>query len=62
METKEQRLSLIINEIIANGQVDIKSIAKKLNLNVSKPDLRDWESVLQAKDNSNEKVMIAMVG
>ena len=32
METKEQRLSIIINEIIAGGQVDIKSIAKKLNV------------------------------
>lgn len=32
METKEQRLSIIINEIIATGQVDIKSIAKKLNV------------------------------
>ncbi len=32
MEIKEQRLSVIINEIIANGQVDIKSIAKKLNV------------------------------
>jgi DeoR/GlpR family transcriptional regulator of sugar metabolism len=32
VETKEQRLSIIINEIIAGGQVDIKSIAKKLNV------------------------------
>ena len=32
MEIKEQRLSKIINEIIANGQVDIKSMAKKLNV------------------------------
>ena len=31
MEIKEQRLSMIINEIIAKGQVDIKSMAKKLN-------------------------------
>ena len=32
METKEQRLSIIINEIITNGQVDIKIIAKNLNV------------------------------
>ena len=32
METKKERLSIIINEIIENGQVDIKSIAKKLNV------------------------------
>ena len=32
METKEYRLSVIINEIITNGRVDIKSIAKKLNV------------------------------
>tara|TARA_B100000035_G_C20890044_1_gene504559 strand:+ start:33 stop:809 length:777 start_codon:yes stop_codon:yes gene_type:complete len=32
VEIKEQRLSVIINEIIANGQVDIKSIAKKLSV------------------------------
>ena len=32
METKEQRLSIIINEIITNGQVDIKIIAKDLNV------------------------------
>ena len=32
MEIKEQRLSIIINEIIAKGQVDIKSMAKKLNV------------------------------
>ena len=37
-------------------------IIKKLNLNVSKPNLSDWESVLRAKDNSNGKVRIAMVG
>ena len=32
VETKKERLSIIINEIIENGQVDIKSIAKKLNV------------------------------
>ena len=32
MEIKEQRLSVIINEIITNGRVDIKSVAKKLNV------------------------------
>ena len=32
MDIKEQRLSFIVNEIITNGQVDIKSIAKKLNV------------------------------
>ena len=37
-------------------------IVNKLNLNVSKPDLRDWEAVLQAKNNSNGQVRIAMVG
>ena len=37
-------------------------IVNKLNLNVSKPDLRDWEAVLQAKHNSNGQVRIAMVG
>lgn len=37
-------------------------IVNKLNLNVSKPDLRDWETVLQAKNNSNGQVRIAMVG
>jgi len=37
-------------------------IVNKLNLNVSKPDLRDWEAVLQAKNNSNRQVRIAMVG
>ena len=50
-------IPLILRE---QGLDDI--IVKKLNLNVSKPDLRDWESVLQAKDNSNGKVRIAMVG
>ena len=37
-------------------------IVKKLNLNAPKPDLRDWETVLQAKNNSNGQVRIAMVG
>ena len=37
-------------------------IVNKLNLNVSKPDLRDWETVLQAKNNSNGQVRVAMVG
>jgi len=37
-------------------------IVRKLDLNVSKPDLHDWESVLQAKKNSKGKVRIAMVG
>ena len=32
MDIKEYRLSVIINEIITNGRVDIKSIAKKLNV------------------------------
>tara|TARA_A100001234_G_C12566074_1_gene359610 strand:+ start:87 stop:863 length:777 start_codon:yes stop_codon:yes gene_type:complete len=32
VEIKEQRLSVIINEIITNGRVDIKSVAKKLNV------------------------------
>ena len=50
-------IPLILRE---QGLDDI--IVKKLNLNVSKPNLRDWESVLQAKDNSNGKVRIAMVG
>lgn len=50
-------IPLILRE---QGLDDI--IVKKLKLNVSKPDLRDWESVLQAKDNSNGKVRIAMVG
>jgi len=50
-------IPLILRE---QGLDDI--IVKKLNLNVSKPNLRDWESVLQAKNNSNGKVRIAMVG
>ncbi len=50
-------IPLILRE---QGLDDI--IVKKLNLNVSKPNLRDWESVLRAKDNSNGKVRIAMVG
>ena len=37
-------------------------IVNKLNLNVSKPDLCDWETVLQAKNNSNGQVRVAMVG
>ncbi len=37
-------------------------IVNKLNLNAPKPDLRDWEAVLQAKNNSNGQVRIAMVG
>ena len=37
-------------------------IVNKLNLNVPQPDLRDWETVLQAKNNSNGQVRIAMVG
>jgi len=37
-------------------------IVNKLNLNVPKPDLRDWETVLQAKNNSNGQVRVAMVG
>ena len=37
-------------------------IVNKLNLNALKPDLRDWEAVLQAKNNSNGQVRIAMVG
>jgi len=50
-------IPLILRE---QGLDDI--IVKKLNLNVSKPDLCDWESVVQAKDNSNGNVRIAMVG
>ena len=50
-------IPLILRE---QGLDDI--IVKKLNLNVSKPDLSDWESVLQAKDNSKGEVRIAMVG
>ena len=50
-------IPLILRE---QGLDDI--IVKKLNLNVSKPNLSDWESVLRAKDNSNGKVRIAMVG
>jgi len=37
-------------------------IVNKLNLNAPQPDLRDWETVLQAKNNSNGQVRIAMVG
>ncbi len=37
-------------------------IVNKLNLNAPEPDLRDWETVLQAKNNSNGQVRIAMVG
>ena len=37
-------------------------IVNKLNLNTPQPDLRDWETVLQAKNNSNGQVRIAMVG
>jgi len=37
-------------------------IVNKLNLNAPKPDLRDWETVLQAKNNSNGQIRIAMVG
>ena len=37
-------------------------IVNKLNLNAPKPDLRDWETVLQAKNNSNGQVRVAMVG
>ena len=51
------QIPLILRE---QGLDDI--IVKKLNLNVAKPNLRDWESVLRAKDNSNGKVRIAMVG
>jgi len=50
-------IPLILRE---QGLDDI--IIKKLNLNVSKPNLSDWESVLQEKENSNGKVRIAMVG
>ena len=50
-------IPLILRE---QGLDDI--IVKKLNLNVSEPNLRDWESVLQEKENSNGKVRIAMVG
>lgn len=50
-------IPLILRE---QGLDDI--IVNKLNLNVSKPDLRDWETVLQAKNNSNGQVRIAMVG
>ncbi len=50
-------IPLILRE---QGLDDI--IVKKLNLNVSKPNLSDWESVLQEKENSNGKVRIAMVG
>ena len=50
-------IPLILRE---QGLDDI--IVNKLNLNVSKPDLRDWEAVLQAKNNSNGQVRIAMVG
>jgi len=50
-------IPLILRE---QGLDDI--IVKKLGLDVSKPNLRDWESVLQAKDNSNGKVRVAMVG
>jgi len=37
-------------------------IVKKLQLNVTKPDLTDWENVLLAKNNSKSIVKIAMVG
>ena len=37
-------------------------IVKKLQLNVAKPDLTDWENVLLAKNNSKSIVKIAMVG
>ena len=50
-------IPLILRE---QGLDDI--IVNKLNLNVSKPDLCDWETVLQAKNNSNGQVRIAMVG
>jgi CTP synthase len=50
-------IPLILRE---QGLDDI--IVKKLGLDVSKPNLRDWESVLQAKDNSNGNVRVAMVG
>ena len=50
-------IPLILRE---QGLDDI--IVNKLNLNVSKPDLRDWETVLQAKNNSNGQVRVAMVG
>ena len=50
-------IPLILRE---QGLDDI--IVNKLNLNVSKPDLCDWETVLQAKNNSNGQVRVAMVG
>ena len=50
-------IPLILRE---QGLDDI--IVNKLNLNVPQPDLRDWETVLQAKNNSNGQVRIAMVG
>ena len=50
-------IPLILRE---QGLDDI--IVNKLNLNAPKPDLRDWETVLQAKNNSNGQVRIAMVG
>ena len=50
-------IPLILRE---QGLDDI--IVNKLNLNVSKPDLSDWETVLQAKNDSNGQVRIAMVG
>ena len=37
-------------------------IINKLQLNVKKPDLTDWESVLLAKNSSKSLVKIAMVG
>ena len=37
-------------------------IINKLQLNVTKPDLTDWESVLLAKNSSKSLVKIAMVG
>ena len=37
-------------------------IVKKLQLNVKKPDLTDWENVLLEKNNSKSIVKIAMVG
>jgi len=50
-------IPLILRE---QGLDDI--IVNKLNLNAPKPDLRDWEAVLQAKNNSNGQGRIAMVG
>ena len=41
MDIKEQRLSFIVNEIITNGQVDIKSIAKKLKAFAINPNYKD---------------------